>query len=156
MSVATGSNEYWLLYMSIGNLHNSTHHAHWEGVLIIGFLSIPKGQLWELLPMSCLICFLCSWQGISWKQHFLQVSLSTTPYVPSTHPPPAQECNGQAHLCEMSWWKISEGGFWDWPIHHRLSWAMPACLCCTGLVPKVHGPVILSAFFLLTPSGIGV
>ncbi|KAI0070102.1 hypothetical protein K474DRAFT_1609307 [Panus rudis PR-1116 ss-1] len=43
VSVATGQNEYYPLYMSIGNLSNSARRAHCESVIPIGFLAIPKG-----------------------------------------------------------------------------------------------------------------
>ena len=54
VSVATGQNEYWPLYASIGNIHNNVRRAHGDGLVLVGFLSIPKGislflfllQLW--------------------------------------------------------------------------------------------------------------
>lgn len=42
VSVATGHNQYWPVYMSIGNIHNNTHRAHRNGVVLLGFLAIPK------------------------------------------------------------------------------------------------------------------
>lgn len=42
VSVATGQNEFYLLYISIGNVHNSVHHAHWGAVTLLAFLAIPK------------------------------------------------------------------------------------------------------------------
>ena len=42
VSVATGDNEYYPLYLSLGNLHNSAHHAHGGGVVLLGFLAILK------------------------------------------------------------------------------------------------------------------
>lgn len=44
VSVATGNNEYWPVYLSIGNLHNSTRRTHRNGLVVIGFLSTPKGK----------------------------------------------------------------------------------------------------------------
>ena len=44
VSVATGHNEYWPLYASIGNIHNNIRRAHGDGVVLIGFLSIPKSM----------------------------------------------------------------------------------------------------------------
>lgn len=43
VSVATGQNEYYPLYMSIGNVHNNVRRAHRNAVTLIGFLAIPKG-----------------------------------------------------------------------------------------------------------------
>ncbi|KAG0692648.1 hypothetical protein DFH29DRAFT_985697 [Suillus ampliporus] len=42
VSVATGQTEYHPLYLSIGNIHNSVRRAHRNGVVLIGFLAIPK------------------------------------------------------------------------------------------------------------------
>ncbi|KAG1876889.1 hypothetical protein C8R48DRAFT_745427 [Suillus tomentosus] len=42
VSVATGQTEYHPLYLSIGNFHNSVRRAHRNGVVLIGFLAIPK------------------------------------------------------------------------------------------------------------------
>ena len=46
VSVATGDNEYYPLYMSLGNLRNGARRAHRGGVVLIGFLSIPKSMSW--------------------------------------------------------------------------------------------------------------
>ncbi|KAG1871546.1 hypothetical protein F4604DRAFT_1881168 [Suillus subluteus] len=42
VSVATGANDYYPLYVSIGNVHNSVKHAHCDAVAIIGFPAMPK------------------------------------------------------------------------------------------------------------------
>ncbi|KAG1883958.1 hypothetical protein F4604DRAFT_1878811 [Suillus subluteus] len=42
VSVATGNNEYYPLYASIGNVRNNVRCAHCDAVSIIGFLAIPK------------------------------------------------------------------------------------------------------------------
>ena len=49
VSVATGQNDYYPLYMSIGNISNRARRAHEGGVVVIGFLAIPKG-----VPIPCL------------------------------------------------------------------------------------------------------
>ncbi|KAJ7465852.1 hypothetical protein B0H11DRAFT_1922130 [Mycena galericulata] len=42
VSVATGQNEYYPLYMSNGLVHNNVRRAHRNAVSLIGFLAIPK------------------------------------------------------------------------------------------------------------------
>ncbi|KAG1793779.1 hypothetical protein EV424DRAFT_1354079 [Suillus variegatus] len=42
VSVATGNNEYYPLYASIGNVRNNVRRAHRDAVSIIAFLAIPK------------------------------------------------------------------------------------------------------------------
>ena len=43
VSVATGQNEYYPLYLSIGNVHNSVRRAHRGAVTVLAFLANPKG-----------------------------------------------------------------------------------------------------------------
>jgi hypothetical protein len=44
VSVATGQNEFYPLYTSIGNVHNSVRRAHRGAVSLLAFLSIPKSE----------------------------------------------------------------------------------------------------------------
>jgi hypothetical protein len=44
VSVGTGNNEYYPLYMSIGNIRNNVRRAHRNGVVVVGFLAIPKSE----------------------------------------------------------------------------------------------------------------
>lgn len=46
VSVATGQNEYYPLYASLGNVHNTVRRAHRNAVTIVGFLAIPKSK-WD-------------------------------------------------------------------------------------------------------------
>jgi len=44
VSVATGHNEYYPLYISIGNVYNIVRRAHRNAVVLVAFLAIPKGE----------------------------------------------------------------------------------------------------------------
>ena len=44
VSVATGHNEYYPLYASVGNVQNQVWQAHRNALAIIGFLAIPKSM----------------------------------------------------------------------------------------------------------------
>ncbi|TFK72995.1 hypothetical protein BDN72DRAFT_894243 [Pluteus cervinus] len=44
VSVATGQNEYYPLYASLGNLQNQARRGHRNGVALIAFLAIPKAS----------------------------------------------------------------------------------------------------------------
>lgn len=44
VSVGTGNNVYWPVYLSIGNIHNNTRRSHHSGVVLIGFLDDAKGE----------------------------------------------------------------------------------------------------------------
>ena len=50
VSVAMGHNEYYPLYVSIGNVHNNVRRAHRNAVVLVGFLTIAKS-------LFSLICF---------------------------------------------------------------------------------------------------
>ena len=45
VSVATGNVEYWPFYGSIGNIHNNVRRCHGAGLVLVGFLAIPKSKL---------------------------------------------------------------------------------------------------------------
>ncbi len=47
-SVATGDNEYYPLYISIGNVHNNVRRAHRDAVEVVGFLSVAKSTYIKL------------------------------------------------------------------------------------------------------------
>jgi len=40
VSVGTGNNEYWPIYLSIGNIHNNIRRAHQNGIVVLGFLGV--------------------------------------------------------------------------------------------------------------------
>ena len=44
VSVATGQNDFYPLYASIGNVHNSVRRAHRNAVSLLGFLAVPKSE----------------------------------------------------------------------------------------------------------------
>ena len=58
VSVGTGNTEFWPLYGSVGNIHNNTRRAHGEGLVLIGFLSIPKGNPCLNAVANFNLCFL--------------------------------------------------------------------------------------------------
>lgn len=54
VSVGTGHNEYWPIYMSIGNIRNNVRRAHRDGLVLLGFLPIAKSESYFfLLFYSC-------------------------------------------------------------------------------------------------------
>jgi hypothetical protein len=44
VSVATGQNDYYPLYISLSNVHNTVRRAHRNAVSLLGFLAIPKSK----------------------------------------------------------------------------------------------------------------
>jgi hypothetical protein len=53
VSVATGQNEFYPLYMSIGNISNAVRRSQKGSVVLIGFLAIPKGNHFVETLVSC-------------------------------------------------------------------------------------------------------
>jgi hypothetical protein len=45
VSVTTGHNKYYPLYVSIGNVHNSVHKVHCSAMALVSFLTMPKSPL---------------------------------------------------------------------------------------------------------------
>lgn len=45
VSIATGQTDFYPLYGSIGNVHNSVRRAHKNAVALLGFLAIPKSNI---------------------------------------------------------------------------------------------------------------
>jgi Plavaka transposase len=64
VSVATGQNEYWPIYLSIGNIHNNVRRAHRNGVALLGFLSTPKSKSFHDLRLVLFTILLHSRQAI--------------------------------------------------------------------------------------------
>ncbi|KAJ3572043.1 hypothetical protein NP233_g3352 [Leucocoprinus birnbaumii] len=44
VSVGTGDNSYWPIYLSIGNIHNNARRGHRNGVVLLGFLPEVKAE----------------------------------------------------------------------------------------------------------------
>lgn len=49
VSVGTGHNQYWPVYLSIGNIHNNARRAHQNGVVVLGFLATAAGKYLTLI-----------------------------------------------------------------------------------------------------------
>ena len=68
ISVAMGHNEFWPLYMSIGNVHNGARRAHGNAVVLIAFLCVPNSKYNSLASVNLLLIWLNSGQGTCWRQ----------------------------------------------------------------------------------------
>ena len=53
VSVATGQNEFYPLYLSIGNVQNHVRCADRDAVVFIGFFPISKGESTYILFTTC-------------------------------------------------------------------------------------------------------
>jgi hypothetical protein len=57
VSVGTGNNEYYPLYVSFGNVRNNVRRAHQDAVSITAFLAIPKSMFTVEHPIFLLTLF---------------------------------------------------------------------------------------------------
>ena len=97
VSVGTGDNEFWPIYGSIGNIHNNIRRAHGEGLVLIGFLSIPKGSsfftFWSWFPLifqpTKLICQILNFEDFDTSFFIYNFGVASTR-------------NGNAQHCSMS------------------------------------------------------
>lgn len=65
VSVATGQNDYWPLYISNGLIHNNVRRAHRNGLTLVGFLAVPKSEsTCFAFLLHILITFHCSGSGL--------------------------------------------------------------------------------------------
>ena len=69
VSVATGKNDYYLLYLSIGNICNNVYHAHHNGVVLIGFLAMPK-SMYNPIQMDLYLTHFIATREHSSKENF--------------------------------------------------------------------------------------
>ncbi|KIK75502.1 hypothetical protein PAXRUDRAFT_172675, partial [Paxillus rubicundulus Ve08.2h10] len=44
VSIRMGNNKFYPLYLSVGNVQNSVRRAHWDALVLIAFLGIPKSR----------------------------------------------------------------------------------------------------------------
>src|ERR1700733_9981923 len=53
VSVETGHNEYWPIYLSIGNIHNKIQRAHHNSVVLLSFFAISKCKYYAVCKYIC-------------------------------------------------------------------------------------------------------
>ena len=79
VSVATGQHDYYPLYLSVGNLHNTVRRAHKNGVKLIAFLAMPKSKLRELISTLFFDIIYTSYEGTCRNTSIPQILLPAIP-----------------------------------------------------------------------------
>ena len=134
VSVGTGNNEYYPLYMSTSNIHNNTCHAHCNGVVLVEFLAIPKSKI-SVLYSEFYLIFLPSWQkGCGWSK-VLKIPPLALPLITSTHTCITQTCDDKTWSCPLSRWTLSTCYLWSGTLHCRLPWTSASRMHCPRMVP---------------------
>ena len=76
VSVATGHNEYWTVYLSIRNLHNNIWWENCNGLVLLGFLAILKSKFFLEFQFFISIEVVCYPD-----RHFQRVVYGLGPYI---------------------------------------------------------------------------
>ena len=148
-SVGTRNTQFWPIYGLIGNVHNSIRRAHGRGLVLIGFLAIPKGLSLVQLGGCRVHSFLClgrqSWEyELSWISPISSEAFSFLFVIHSRVTPLWRDHSGGL---SVSWWLLSSSHMGDWPISWRLSRTSTTELYCTRLVCPVRVDSLCCYFF---------
>lgn len=140
VSVATGQNEFWPLYMSLGNLHNRVRRARGDSVVLIGFLSIPKSKLVYLLVHTA-NRWIFSRQRARWIRAVPQFQAASVPRISHWNIFIARTCHVKAGGSTLPRWAFSACHIRHGPVHRGLPWTSPPRLYCSELVRKVRSSI---------------
>ena len=147
ISVATSQNDFYPLYLSLGNVHHSVRRAHRNAVSLLGFLAIPKGKCISVksaFPTVDLRPWR-SFKGLLRQSRLPKVSPTAIPYITRTHPLFASQTHdGSAHhpLCR---WALPTCHLRARSIHCRLPRASVTCMYCAELVSEVRSIALNSS-----------
>lgn len=147
VTAGTGQVDYWPIYGSIGNIHNNIRRAHGDGLILIGFLAIPKSKLRKILVIITHI--ICSQQGACWVGRLLSIPSAVIPCVVSHYIQFPRTRNDEARGCVMPWWSLPSHHLGTRTLHRRLPRTGASFLYRAGLVPKVGFLSMLSLLLLI-------
>ena len=139
VSVATAQNDYYPLYLSIRNICNGICCAHCNGIVLIGFLAMPKSTCYSLLLINSQWSTLNAWY--SHKRTCRQGELSeflaaTVSHLPWSDTQDIQTGYAQAWSYCVQGWPLPVCHLWS--IHHRLWRTSTSGVYSAQLVPTVR------------------
>ncbi|KAI6009051.1 hypothetical protein EDC04DRAFT_2581766, partial [Pisolithus marmoratus] len=141
VSVATRQMDYYPLYLSIGNVCNTTHHAHCDAVVLIGFLAMMKicrenintpafHKFKKQLFRSLLACILCSLHAavtvpetvLFSDQYYCHIIYSFTAYIADYEEQVLLLCimHGWCLKCLAHWTDLDQDALWHCHEHTEL------------------------------------
>ncbi|KIL57407.1 hypothetical protein M378DRAFT_188439 [Amanita muscaria Koide BX008] len=93
VSIATGQNDYYPLYLSNGLIHNNVRRAHRKGVTLIAFLALPKTDREHI----------DSDEFRAFRRHLFHSSLTQilSPLLPAIEKPVVLRCADGHYRCVM-------------------------------------------------------
>ena len=149
VSVATGNNEYWPIYLSIGNIHNNVQCAHQDGLVLLGFLAVPKSKSKVVMYHGLLLIIMLSQQKAFWWCWLSQIPPPVVPFLPCQNSQASQVWNDNTQGRTLSQWPLQACHLWAWTLHCRLSQTSPSGLHHTRLVCKVSSLSFYFSFLIM-------
>jgi len=134
--VTTGHNEYYLVYVSIDNVHNSMHQAHHNTVALVGFLAMLKSLL-SLVYFCHHSLIWNSWQGTFQQCGFPEIPPTTFPLIPFKNSSKYLARNDNSRGNMLLQWPLQTSSLWSWVIYCWLPGTGSACMHCARMVPSV-------------------
>ena len=143
VSVATGHQEYHLVYMSPGNLSNIARRAHSNALLPVVFLPIPKSAHFIINYLIIITNFpdwICSDKEAPEKCKVSSFLQADVPRLPGSSIWTTQSRYDDTRGCEVSRWTSSTRHLWTRSVYCWLSWAGVARCYRPRVVSKVSCP----------------
>ncbi len=137
VSVTTGNVEYYPLYISIGNIHNSARWGYRNAVVPIGFLAIPKCTCLILLMTSLVWLAFYSRSQARWWPCVPNLQEAALPSLHCSNPTISEACYDQTSGSTLSRWTFPTGDLRFGILYCRLSRTSSPCGSCIRMVRKV-------------------
>lgn len=133
-----GQNDFYPLYLSIGNVRNIVRRAHWNAVALIGFLAIPKSKSSKFINVFG--SYLSGTHQQQKTEHWstlLQIQEGAFSYCTHSDPWEPEAWHDCAQGCMMCRWSLLACHIQHWTLHCRLQEASRPCRNCLWMVQQV-------------------
>ena len=137
VSVMIGQHNYYLLYLSIGNLHNMVYCTHRNGVKLIAFLAMPKSKLSYTTRYDAFYIWYLSYEAPCGHLYLLQILLPTLSPLTLKHTWVIEVIYDEMESEMFCWWLFLMGDLHIWALYCRLWITSAAGMYCMQLVCKV-------------------
>ena len=136
--IASGHQEFHLVYVGLENIDNPTRRAHGLGILPCAFLPIPKGMILSLtLFFDTQDSFILSRSAEANFPWISTILLSVISHVSYLHIYAPQACHDIPWGCSEPWWTLLPSNLLNWAIHCWLSRTGMVICNCQRLVSDI-------------------
>ena len=137
-SIASGYQEFHLVYVGPENIDNPTRQAHGLGILPCAFLPIPKGMILSLIlffdTQDSFISSRSAGDNFPWISTILLSVISCMSYLYIYAP---QACHDVPQGCSEPWWTLLLSNLLNRAIHCWLSRIGMVICNCQRLVSDI-------------------